>query len=160
MIENITIGSGDREKNYVFNTHGLNEAEQELVKDIFIDVLGFVDWRCSLSLKRCNYFVHNGHEPLNRAVEERTDAENPRVEGCNGDTEDQHYWLAFDLTGTGIPYDPKTVLIDPVFNYMGLGRHADEVLSIEQISYYQRRTVINPGKHNEEGGIWFNPPGF
>ena len=122
---------------YQVNNTGLNEEEQGAVKKIAMGVLNEMEKNQKHCLERCTSFADTGIDYLLR-----TDAENPRIEGCDENPFDQHYWLAFDI-------NEKQVVIDPIFDYIGLESEAPD----KNQKYYQRKRKVEAHKPHWEGGV-------
>ena len=128
--------------NVLLKDHGLSQKEKELVKEITIAVLSDLKETSPHSLELCTFFVSNGYEPLVKAVKHRSGIKNPRIEGDDANPFDQHYWLAFDIGNDGQKHI-RTVLIDPIFGYVGLEEFTGDLLDYEHLWYYKRKRVVS-----------------
>lgn len=113
----------------------LSPDETSLVEEVSLKVVGEAD---KLSLSRCNFFVFFRYNILKHELERRGPTFNPRIEGDDRNPFDQHYWLAFDLGPSG----SRTVLIDPLFGYIGLEESTKNVMDEAHLGYYKRKRVI------------------
>ncbi|MBI4036491.1 hypothetical protein HY386_01260 [Candidatus Daviesbacteria bacterium] len=142
------------EREISFNTRGLNQTEQDLVRSVAFSVfLGAL--KCaSYSLRRCTFFADIAYEPLVKSLEGIEIASNSRIEGDDENPFDQHYWLAFNLLteGGGVP---EVVLIDPIFGYLGLEKFAGDKFPgwTGHLEYYRRKRIVPWRTPVWEGGV-------
>ncbi|PIN80158.1 hypothetical protein COV11_04545 [Candidatus Woesearchaeota archaeon CG10_big_fil_rev_8_21_14_0_10_30_7] len=133
------------EENYLFYHKDLFLWEAKLVHQIVRETIERLHQEAPYSLRRCTFFADNGYKFLEEAVQ-NTEASNPRIEGCDSNPFDQHYWLAFDL-------EIGTIIVDPIFNYFGLERNAGDLLPDYKTNYYRRKRKVRPNKSVDEGGV-------
>lgn len=149
MIEQIKIGG----REFRFNTEGLNGELIKPVRVVSFYVLDRLSRDKKWALDRCTFFASYGYDYLQRAatlLPRRIS--NERIEGCDENPFDQHYWLAFDVSSSGKPIT-RDILIDPVFNYIGLESSAGDVLKENICKYYSRKRFVPANTAHENGGI-------
>lgn len=134
-----------------FNSNGLSSQEQSVVKQLAVDI--FTDIR-DYRLEKCTFFAEPGWEKLSELVEEQGGIVNPRIEGCDQNLFDQHYWVAGDLSDDA--KTTRTVIFDPIFGYVGLEKKAGDILSGDHLRYYREKRRVEPYKHVSEGGVRIN----
>lgn len=138
-----------------FNPNGLSPEKQSLVKQIATDI--FTNTKDN-DLQRCTFFAEPGWEKLSELIKEQEIIINPRIEGCDKNPFDQHYWIAGDIVDD--KKNPKTIIFDPIFGYVGLEEKADDILSPDHTRYYQEKRKVEPYKHVSEGGVRINTMGI
>ncbi|MBI4177761.1 MAG: hypothetical protein HY516_05380 [Candidatus Aenigmarchaeota archaeon] len=153
QTEELTIGG----KTLRFYKLGLSEEEQVLVRSISTETLSGAVRRFPYALERCTFFADIGYDSLVEAVR-KPGANNPRIEGDDKNPFNQHYWLAFNLTGTESRARP--VILDPIFGYAGLEEHAPDLLDDNHVSYYRRKRIVPPHKPQWEGGVRIKTTGL
>ncbi|MBI4174311.1 MAG: hypothetical protein HY517_01590 [Candidatus Aenigmarchaeota archaeon] len=149
-----TITAAGRE--YRFNPAGLCEEEQEYVRDIAEETIDEAARLCKGFVERCHFFSESGFDFLSRAVLGRG-MRNPSILGDDENCFYQHYWLAFDVPA-GLVY------VDPVGSYIGLGRHAKDILDLTNErdciihDFYSRGKirVVTPHVQRSKGGVKLN----
>ena len=135
-------------REYRFNPHGLSEEEQEYVIDIAEETINKTNKRIHRSIEACHFFSETGYDFLAEAVS-RSGMKNPCIRGDDENCFDQHYWLSFDVPA-------GTVIIDPVWNYVGLEKHSRDILDYSHAAYYTRQRKVIPHKPRHEGGVKLN----
>lgn len=133
------------------NPNGLSASEQTLIKDIAIKLFNGAKDEFSHALERCTFFADSGHDVLVNLAGDESHLENPRIEGCDKNPFDQHYWVACDLVRKN--ERGVEVLFDPIFCYVGLAERADDLLDDGYVRYYQNKRRVKPHKHVSEGGV-------
>lgn len=141
-----------RDKKYRLNPHGLNGAANKIIKEVATAVLDNIVKQESWILHRCTFFASSGIDYLLKATENKQTVVNPRIEGNDANPFNQHYWLAFDIQPKGKPLI-KDVLLDPIFKYIGLQAHAEDLLDPDYIVYYAKKRIVPPNKPVWEGGV-------
>lgn len=115
----------------ILNRKNLSEATQkELIRiseTLFSQAIG--------QHPRCTFFAHDGIDLLIKEIKSIANFFNPRIEGCDHNPFDQHYWLALYI-------DKKPAIIDPIFGYIGLEEFAKEKLDNVHLRYYKEKGVI------------------
>lgn len=90
------------------------------------------------AFQRCTWFGEYGYLALAEILKNKTYSRfftDPRVEGCDSNPYDQHYWIACNISG--INAADSTLIIDPIFKYIGLQSHNDN-------NYYKNKRKVNP----------------
>ncbi|HLD04357.1 MAG TPA: hypothetical protein VJG90_01435 [Candidatus Nanoarchaeia archaeon] len=154
MIEELLV----EDKKVPFNTTGLNEAEQTLIREITRATLVGAKERFNYALERCTFFADYGRDALEETLKGQEIGTNPHIEGDDLNPFTQHYWVAFDLrTSEG----PVRIVIDPIFAYVGRKDQAQGVVRQDvYVSYTQRCRVVKPHKNSLEGGVRVNTMGI
>ena len=127
-----------------FNGNKLNEQEQKTVKSIVYRLFEELSKQYPWALDRCTFFTDRGYDILLKITNEYPKVKNPRIEGCDYNPFDQHYWLAFDLVNNS---EERTIIVDSVFGYIGLENMAEEKLSSTHLRYYKEK------RHVPRGGV-------
>lgn len=146
MKEKREIYVNEKKKPVVFCTEGLDAISQVKVEELVLKVLNQTKRKYDWALSRCTFFADDGIGILEENIKNFLDFSNPRVEGCDKNPFNQHYWLAFDTS-----FGP--VIVDPIFGYVGLEAKANLVIDDEAVQYYQGKRVVDHTKPAWEGGI-------
>lgn len=109
-------------KEVMFNPNGLSKEEQDRVRSLASQL--FVGL-APLDLERCTFFAEPGWERLSILLEGESGVVNPRIEGCDSNPFDQHYWVGADLVREE---EQAPLIFDPIFGYVGTLANAGDVL--------------------------------
>lgn len=135
-----------------FYPDGLNSAEQRVVKFIATQLFQLLERTKPSILPRCNWFAENGYNDFVALVNQHPELSDPRIEGCDSNCTDQHYWLAADL-------DNKEIAFDPIFGYVGDISKAGKLIHYAP-NYYNNKRRCVPGVHRSKGGVMINTMGI
>ena len=135
----------------VFNPEGLSNIEAGRVKNIALSVFHTLAEDAPYRLEICIFYADPGYDALSEEIEDDPLFVNPRIEGCDGNPFDQHYWLSCDLVRVNGSND--TVIFDPVFGYIGLEKEATKVLVDTYLRYYREKRRVKAWMSVGDGGV-------
>jgi len=133
------------------NPNGLSASRQTLIRETAIDLFEKARKDFSHALERCTFFADYGYDALLKIADNKDQLKNVRIEGCDDNPFDQHYWVACDLVQENKQEIP--VLFDPIFGYVGLEERAGDILGNKYLRYYREKRKVEPDKPVSEGGV-------
>ena len=136
------------------NFDEMNDEERKTVTEIVEKLFAKLS---AHSLKRCTFFADAGYPILEKIAKVYA----PQIFGDDKNPFNQHYWLSISLPNENTENTKKrTIIIDPIFEYIGLEDEAEKVLDNVYLNYYRRKRIVSPNKSHLEGGIRINTMGI
>jgi hypothetical protein len=132
-----------KERTVRLNPDGLTPAEMAMLVGLATQLFDGSKKEFEYALDRCTFFAEYGYDVLVRLVANHSNLVNPRIEGCDENPFDQHYWLAVDLVGKEVP---QSITLDPIFGYVGLAEKTHN-------PYYDNKRIVPHGVPAWEGGV-------
>ena len=129
-----------------FNPEGLSPEDQSALITVAEQVFSGARQRFRHALERCTFFAETGFDALNELVAQDPRWQRVRIEGSDKNPFDQHYWVAGDLNG-------ESVVLDPIFGYVGTDNAAGKVLNDDHLRYYRTKREVPAHTPAWEGGV-------
>jgi hypothetical protein len=138
------------DKDIALVRRNLNKDEADEIKTVVHSFVRKGLTRNPDILEKCTFFAEFGFDFLEEVLRERKQFANPRIEGDDANSDNQHYWLAFDAVRLGAR---DCIIVDPIFGFAGLESSARAVMHPEFVDYYYRKRLVVPHKPFSEGGV-------